>query len=479
MVHDLVIRGGHVLTGAGDFIGDVAVTGGKISALGRGLEGREVLDAAGHYVLPGAIDGHVHMRTERDTFCYDDTFETGSRAAAFGGVTTIIDQVQAEPGRTLEEELDTRMALAEGLSSVDFAFHMNIREPIEARLTEIDRIFERGLTSFKWFMAIPGWAVPDDFLLRGMFEVARRGGLSVIHAENQGVITEMRRRAAAEGRRAMAEFTRSYPPGAEAAAIALAVAMTEATGGRSLVFHNTCAEGVAAIRAGKERGVEVHGEACLAWLTHTDEVYRGDQVAALPFLVTPPIRDADHQAALWRGLRLGDLDIISTDHAAVWMRPEAEARAVAAGFGLDVAAQPAGPDTPHDAEGNRLMPVLPPGGLETRLAIIHSEGVLNGRLSLARWVETCCTAPARLFDLHEKGHLLPGYDADIVVFDPAAPHRYNVDNLHSATDHSVWEGWQVRGRVETVFLRGERLVEGTNFVGRPGGGRFLARRARG
>lgn len=477
-MHDLVIRGGRVLTGSGEFFGDVAVDGEKVSALGQGLEGRKIVDATGRMVLPGAIDGHVHMRTERPSFCYDDTFESGSVAAAFGGVTTMIDQVQAEPGQSLESELDTRMALADGISSVDFTFHMNIREPAEERLAEVDRIFARGITSFKWFMAIPGWAVPDDFLLRGMFEVAERGGLSVIHAENQGVITELRRRAAAAGQRNMKRFTRNYPASAEASAIALAVAMTEAAGGRSLIFHNTCAEGVAAIRVGKERGVQVYGEACLGWLTHTDDVYRGDQVAALPFLVTPPIRDAGHQAALWRGLRLGDLDIVSTDHAAMRLLPETKARALASeSFGLDVEASPEGPATLRDANGNRLMPALPPGGLETRLPLVYSEGVLRDRLSLARWVETCCTVPAEIFGLSEKGKLLPGYDADIVVFDPEATHCYSVNGLHSNTDYSVWDGWNVQGRVEKTILRGQIIVDGDAFVGRSGGGRFVERRA--
>ncbi len=475
-MYDLVIRGGRVLTGAGEFFGDVAIDGEKISALGQGLEGHKIVDAKGHIVLPGAIDGHVHMRTERPSFCYDDTFETGSVAAAFGGVTTMIDQVQAEPGKSLESELDTRMALADGLSSVDFAFHMNIREPLETRLAEIDRIFTRGITSFKWFMAIPGWSVPDDFLLRGMFEVAKRGGLSVIHAENQGVISEMRRRAAAAGERRMEQFTRSYPASAEAAAIALAVAMTEVAGGRSLIFHNTCTEGVAAIRAGKERGVRIHGEACLGWLTHTDDVYRGDQVAALPFLVTPPIRDAGHQASLWRGLNLGDLDIVSTDHAAMRLLSEAKARALASeGFGLDVDAPPETSLMLRDADGNRLMPALPPGGLETRLPLVYSEGVLRGRISLERWVETCCTAPAEIFGLSEKGKLLPGFDADIVIFDPEARHRYSVERLHSNTDYSVWDGWEVQGRVEKTFLRGQLLVDGDRFVGQAAEGRFVPR----
>jgi dihydropyrimidinase len=477
MQFDLVISGGRVFAGGGSFTGDVAVTGERIAALGTGLapHARQVIDATGRFVIPGAIDGHVHMRTEREAFCYDDTFETGSVAAAFGGTTTIIDQVQAEYGCTLNEEVDTRMALAEGLSAVDFGFHMNIREPVEARIEEIPSIMQRGLSSFKWFMAIPGWGVPDDYLLRGMYAAAELGALNIVHAENLGTILEKRRRHAAAGMRDMRRFTETYPSSTEGAAIALALGMAEEADSRLLVFHNTCREGVAAIRAAKERGVRAFGEAGLAWLTHTDAVYQGDQVAALPFLLTPPVRDAQHQAALWGGLRVGDLDIVSTDHAAVRLRPEAEARAVADGFGVDVAAQPEGPETLRDAQGRRVMPVLPPGGVETRLPMVYSEGVLRGRLSLERWVEVCCTRPAEIFDLPQKGRLHPGCDADIVVFDPQAEYTYGLDMLHSNTDYSVWEGWPGKGRAEKVFSRGRMIVDGTDWLGAPDHGRFLKR----
>ncbi len=475
MAHDLVISGGRVVTGAGRFDGDVAVQDGRVVALGHGLEGQEKVEAAGRLVLPGAVDGHVHMRTERDSFCYDDTFATGSIAAAFGGTTTIIDQIQAEPDRTLAEEFDTRMALAEGQCAVDFAFHMNIRSSDPARLAEIPEIVSRGIPSFKWFMAIPGWVVPDETLQRGMIEVAAYGGLNIVHAENMGTITALRQRKAETGDRDMRRFPSAYPAATEAAACELALGMAEAAGGRILLFHQTCTEGVSAIRRAKERGVAAFGEAGLAWLTHDASIYEGHQVAALPFLLTPPVRGLEHQAALWRGLRLGDLDIVSTDHAAVRMVPEDAAREIAASFGVDVEAGPEGPDTPRDARGRRLMPVLPPGNVETRFPLIHSEGVAKGRLSLERWVKVCCTAPADLFDLPQKGRLLPGCDADIVIFDPAAQVTYTTKKLHSNTDYSVWDGWDCQGRVDMVFSRGRRIVDGEAYLGQADHGRYLAR----
>ena len=477
MVFDLVIADGDVVTGAGRFRGDVGVADGRIAALGVGLQGRERVEARGRLVVPGAVDGHVHMRTERPSFCYDDTFATGSVAAAFGGTTTIIDQVQVEPGQPLVRDLDMRMALAEGASAVDFAFHMNIRAHNPDVLAEIPDIVARGIPSFKWFMAIPGWNVPDEILQRGMIEVGAHGGLNIVHAETLGVITELRRRKAAAGDRDMRRFPSAYPAGAEAAAVALSLAMAETAGSRILLFHQTCAEGVAAIRAAKDRGVAAHGEAGLAWLTHDDSVYAGDQVAALPFLLTPPVRGPAHRAALWQGLARGDLDIVSTDHAAVRMVPEEAARAIADGFGVDVVAGPERPDTPRDAAGNRLMPVLPPGNVETRFPLIHSEGVATGRLSPERWVEVCCSAPADLFDLPRKGRLLPGCDADIVVFDPDRTVTYATDRLHSNTDYSVWNGWKCRGGVDMVFSRGRKIVDGDDWLGAADHGRYLHRTA--
>ncbi|MEZ5778619.1 MAG: amidohydrolase family protein [Paracoccaceae bacterium] len=471
-MYDLVIKNGRVLTGQGEFTGDVAVSGGTIATLGTGLSGNTEVDATGKLVIPGAIDGHVHMRTERKSFCYDETFATGSVAAAFGGTTTIIDQIQVEPGKTLGQSLDARLREAEGQSCVDFAFHMNIREELQERLDEIPAIMKRGITSFKWFMAIPGWHVSDEFLMRGMLELGDRGALSIVHAENHGVLGAMRRRTPT---RTMPQFTDNHPAPAEAAAIALAMAMAEMAGCRTLVFHNTCREGIAAIRAAKARGVKAFGEVCLAWLTHNDEIYSGDPIAAMPFLVTPPIRGADEQAALWSALGAGDLDIVSTDHTVMRQVPEEKALELAGYFGLKIDVPPADDRTPRDAAGNRLMPLLPPGGVETRLPLVHSLGVGGGHLDLARWVEVCCTAPARLFDLRTKGHLLPGYDADIVVFDPAAEHTYSVSNLHSNTDYSVWEGRKSKGKVEKTFSRGKLIVDGDRFLGSGDHGKYLHR----
>jgi dihydropyrimidinase len=214
----------------------------------------------------------------------------------------------------------------------------------------------------------------------------------------------------------------------------------------------------------------------LAYLTHTDKIYGGDPIEALPFLVTPPIRDATHQQALWNGLARGDLDIVSTDHTAMRLVPEAQALEMAGYFGLKIDVPPASASTRRDAAGNRLMPLLPPGGVETRLPLTFSLGVGGGHFDVHRWVEVCCSGPARLFDLHGKGQILPGYDADIVIFDPEAEHVFSVGNMHSNTDYSVWEGWKTKGKVEKTFSRGRLIVDGNHFIGNSDHGKYLHRK---
>lgn len=474
MTYDFVIKNGRVITSGTDFIGDVAVKGEKIEALGNGLVGSNEIDAAGMLVIPGAIDGHVHIRTERPSWVYDETFSSASMAAAFGGTTTMIDQVQAEYGRTLNEELNTRLELARGQTAIDYTFHMNIREPNPERIEEIASIFDCGITNFKWFMAIDGWRVPDDFLLRGMFEVASHGGLSIIHAENFGTIEEMNRRFNKIGRTSIQEFPSRYPSQAEGAAVTLAIAMAEISGCRTLVVHNTCIEGVEAIRAAKARGVKAYGELGLAWAMFTDEVYMGDPVSALPFLLTPPIRNENHQRRLWQGLAQGDLDIVSTDHTAMWMAPKDKALAFVASFGIQIPEDGIIP-TGTDENGNPLLPMLPPGGLELRLPMIYSSGVGEGWFDVHRWVEVCCSNPAKIFNLSTKGHLLPGYDADIVIFNPDKEVIVSIENLHSNTDYSAFEGYKVRGTVEKTFSRGKVIVDGRDFVGQLDHGKFIHR----
>ena len=429
---------------------DVAVDGERIAALGSGLHGRREIDARGLYVLPGAIDGHVHMRTERPRWVYDDTFATGSVAAAFGGVTTFIDQAQVEPGTSLVDGLEGRLAEAEGQCVVDYGIHVNLREASRERIAEIPEIVARGCPSLKLFMAYEEFRLPDPLILAAMQALARAGGSAIVHAENQDLIDELARGLAAEGRTDRRSQALAHHPVLEGEAVHRALAMASVAGVPLLVFHLTAAEAVRELEAARARGQEVYGEVCLPYLLLDEEAY--DVPVTGPALPTgPPLRSPEHIGALWDALGRGAIDIVSTDH---------------------------GPRRSERSGDGEIT--IPPGtsGLEVRLALVHAFGVRTGRLSLERWVDACCTRPAEVFGLTRKGRLEPGYDADIVLFDPERRVRLAAADLHSDVDHSTYEGWEVTGAPVTTIVRGEVVVADGELHVEPGHGRFAAREAR-
>ena len=301
-------------------------------------------------MLPGAIDAHVHMRTERPEHVYDDTFETGTTAAAFGGVTTIIDQVQVEPGLSLNEGLDRRLEEAGGQSLIDYAFHMNPREANDAYLAEIPEIAARGIPSFKFFMVYDGFRVPDRFIFAAMQEVAALDGIALVHAENDEIIEELLRQNARAGRTARQHNASARPTAMEGEAVYRALAMAEVAGASALIFHLTAAEAVREVRNARARGQVAHGEACLTYLL-LDPSALDDPVSGTALDFSPPLRPVEHRDALWAGLADGTIDIVSTDHG-----PRRRVRG---------------------ADGALFTP---PGtaGIEVRLALMHTHGVLRG-----------------------------------------------------------------------------------------------------
>ena len=447
-MYDLVIKNGLVVTAEHEYVADVAVQGERIAAIGLDLPGRRELDADGLYVLPGAIDGHVHMRTDRREFIYDDTFETGSTAAAFGGVTTMVDQAQVEPGTSLRDGLAARMAEAEGRSLIDYGFHVNPREPDYDQLSDFAAIAEGGCPSFKFFMVYDGFRVPDGYIFAAMQEVARLGGLAIVHAENEEIIAEILRQNVVAGRLGGAWNATARPPEMEGEAVHRTLALAKVAGARTLIFHVTAADAVRELGAARGRGQDALGEACLTYLVHGPEALE-DPVSGTAFDFSPPLRDAGHRDALWAALADGTIDIVSTDHG-----PRRRLR------------HPDGSLT------------TPPGtsGIEVRLALVHTLGVLTGRLSRSRWVDVCCTRPADVFGLSGKGRLQPGHDADIVLFDPARRLALSADTLHSAIDYSTYDGLEAVGFPVTTIARGEILVHDGELLAEPGRGRFAARR---
>jgi dihydropyrimidinase len=448
MTFDLVVRGGRVVTAHEQYVADIGVADGRIATIGSGLRGLREIDASGKLVIPGAIDGHVHMRTERPTSVYDDDWDTGTIAAAHGGVTTIVDQAQVEPGSTLREGVDRRLAEAAGKAVVDYGLHVNLREPRRERIAELEALVARGMPSFKFYMTYDTYKLPDDVLFAGMQEVARLGGLAIVHAENDVLIAELERQNAAAGLTGARANAAARPPELEGEAVHRCLAMARVAGARTLIFHVTAADAARELAAAKERGQIVYGEAVLHYLMLTIDA-ADEPVSGTALDIGPPLRDDAHRRSLWEALRRGTLDIISTDHG-----PRRRVRR---------------------ADGTLETP---PGtsGIEVRLALSHTFGVRAGRISPERWVDVCCTRPAQVFGLARKGRILPGYDADLVVFDPERRVTLSHTNLHSNIDHSTYEGVEVVGYPVVTVARGDVVVEDGELQVAPGRGRFVERR---
>ena len=447
MTYDLVVRGGRVVTTHEDYIADVAVQGDTIVAIGSQLRGTREIDASGKLVIPGAIDGHVHMRTERPSDVYDDDWDTGTVAAAFGGVTAIVDQAQVEPGLSLREGVDRRLAEAEGRCVVDYGLHVNLREANIERISEFEELARRGMPSFKFYMTYDTYKVPDDVLFVAMQEVARLGGLVIVHAENDVMIAELMRQNAAAGRSGLRANAAARPPELEGEAVHRTLAMARVAGARTLIYHVTASDAVREIAAAKSRGQIAFGEGALTYLMlNIDAV--DDPISGTAFDLSPPLRDEEHRRSLWAGLASGALDIISTDH---------------------------GPRRLIRREDGSVT--TPPGtsGIEVRLPLAYTFGVRDGHFSMHRWVELCCSRPAAIFGLTRKGRILPGYDADLVVFDPERSVTLSAANLHSNVDHSTYEGVEVKGYPVVTISRGEVLVEDGTLQVEPGRGRFVER----
>jgi dihydropyrimidinase len=448
LAYDLVVTGGLVVTAEQTFVADVAVHGERIAAVGRGLRGRVELDARGLYVLPGAVDGHVHLDdptfppyAERTA----DSFAVGTRAAAFGGVTTVVDFAQPAVGQPLLDGLDRRLGDAAGEAVIDYGLHLNLRDPDPARSDEIPAVVGRGVPSFKLYLAYEGYRLPDAAIFRSMEAIATEGGLAVLHAENDDVIVELSRRLTAEGRTGPQWLADACPPEAEAEAVHRAIALARIARSRLLVFHLSCREAAAEVAHAKKRGQQVAAEVTSHGLVLDRSALAAGDLRAQSLAVRPPLREAGHREALWDALAAGTIDVVESDHCPRVPR-----------------------ETSHPAGVS---------GIETRLALMHTFGVVTGRIDLARWVDACCTGPARLFGLDRKGRLSPGCDADIVLFDPARRVTLSVDTLHSALPFASYEGITVRGFPVTTISRGEVIVSHGEFRGSPGRGRFVERGA--
>ncbi len=459
-----LITGGTVVTAADTYRGDVLIDGEKIAMIGKGLKvaGAKKIDATGKYLIPGGIDVHTHMELPfGGTFASDD-FETGTRAAAFGGTTTIVDFAVQGFGEPLRKARDAWLRKAEGKAVVDYGFHLIVRDVSDKVLREMDTMVKEGISSFKLFMAYPGvFMVDDAAIFKALSRTGENGGLICMHAENGGVIDVLVKRALAQKKTTPKWHALTRPPEAEGEATGRAFKLAEMAGGVPLyIVHLSAAQALEQVRLFRDRGLPAYAETCPQYLFLSVENYDEPGFAGAKYVMSPPLREKWHQEELWKGLARNDLQVVSTDHCPFCMKE---------GFqGL-----------PKQKElGIGDFSKIPNGapGVETRLVLLYDGGVLRKRITVNRWVELTATTPAKLMGLFpRKGTIAVGSDADIIVWDPKATQILSAKTHHMRVDYNPYEGRKVKGKASVVISRGDVIVAQDKFLGKKGRGKFLKR----
>jgi dihydropyrimidinase len=423
-----------------------------------------VVDASGLLVLPGGIDAHTHLDMPFGGTYSADDFETGTRAAAIGGTTTIVDFAIQARGTKMRTALDTWWKKAEGKACIDYGLHMIITDLPDAGLEDMDDMVREGVASFKLFMAYPNVLMVDDAtIFKAMRQTAKNGALICMHAENGSVIDVIVQQALAEGKTAPIYHALTRPTVAEAEAVNRAIAMAEIAGVPVYIVHLSSEDALNQVREARDRGLPAFAETCPQYLLLSleDNMLNDDMTdkgwEGAKYVFTPPLREKRNQAKLWDGLRKDNLQVVSTDHCPFCFEDQ-------------------------KALGKDDFTKIPNGGpgIENRLQLLHHHGVGLGNLSLQRFVELVSTAPARIFGMYpKKGALAPGSDADIVLWDENADHTISAATHHMRVDYSMFEGFRVKGNARDVYSRGELIVSRGNFIGHPGRGQYLRREARG
>jgi len=445
----ILIKNGRIITATDDYFADVFVDGEKVALIGKDLDVKadEVFDASGKLVLPGGIDAHTHFDLPFGGTSSNDDFNTGTKAAAHGGTTTIIDFAVQTKGKSTIEGLDTWHAKAEGKATIDYGFHMIVTDMPDERLPEMGRLAEEGVTSYKLFMAYPGVMYVDDGTLYRAFRQAGDNGTRIcMHAENGIVIDEIIKEAA---------LTR--PTRMEAEGVHRAIAIAEVAKVPLYIVHLSCSDALDEVKRARSRGVDVTAETCPQYLLLDDSYYDREGFEGAKWVMTPALRETWNQDVLWKGLEMGHLANVATDHCPFCMKGQKDL-------------------------GHGDFRKIPNGapGVENRLSLMYHFGVGQGRISLNRFVELTSTAAAKTFGLFpKKGTIAVGSDADIVVFDPERKETISVNNEfthHMNVDYSAYEGFEVQGWSEVVLSRGRVICNDGKLV-TEGGGQFI-RRAR-
>jgi dihydropyrimidinase len=459
-----LIKGGTVITATEKMEADVLVDGGKVVALlGREhtVAADETIDAAGKYVMPGGIDVHTHMELPFGGTFAADTFETGTRAAAWGGTTTIVDFAVQTKGECAMDGFEAWMRKAEGNCAIDYGFHMITGDINEQTLKEMQMLLDEGVSSFKMFMAYPGVFYSDDGeILRAMQKGAEIGATICMHAENGIAIDVLVEQALQRGETDPIYHGVVRKSILEGEAAHRAIKLAELTGVPLYIVHLSAKEALDAVIQARDEGRNVFAETCPQYLfLSLDDMGNGFEGAK--YVASPPLRDiADgHQERLWQGLRTNDLQVVSTDHCPFCMGEHPQ-------FGTQ---KQLGAD-----DFSKIPNGMP--GVENRFGLIYNGGVAEGRISVNRFVEIVATTPARMFGMYpQKGTIAVGSDADIVVFDPKAKTVVSAKTHHMNVDYSAYEGYELAGKVDTVLSRGKTIIANDEYLGSAGDGQYLRR----
>jgi dihydropyrimidinase len=453
-----LIKNGRIVTAVDDYYADIFIDGETITCIGKKLDmpADKVIDAKDRLVIPGGIDPHTHMDMPFGGTTSADDFQSGTAAAAHGGTTTIIDFAIQQKGGSIMKALDTWHEKASGKASIDYSFHMIVTDLSHGdAVTEMRRLMkDEGVLSCKLFMAYPGVLLVDDAtIFRAMTIAGDHGGLICMHAENGVVINEIVARALAEGKTAPKYHALTRPTKAEAEGVNRAIAIAEMAGSPVYIVHLSCYDALKKVKEARDLGVPVFAETCPQYLFLDLSYYDKPNFEGAKYVMTPPLREKWNQEELWTGLRMNDLQVVSTDHCPFCMKDQKQL-------------------------GKDDFTKIPNGGpgVENRMSLVYNGGVAAGRISVNRFVEITSTSAAKIFGLFpKKGTIAVGSDADIVIFDPSKKMTLSSSTHHMKVDYNCYEGMEVTGVTETVLSRGQLVIEKGKYVGKAGSGQFIKR----
>ena len=455
----ILIKNGRIITAVDDYMGDVFIENETITHIGKSLdmEADEILDASGKYLFPGGLDPHTHLDMPFGGTVSADDFETGTRAAAHGGTTTLVDFAIQTKGQSTLEALDTWHAKAEGKTAIDYGFHMIVTDLEDDRVHEMKMLADEGVTSYKLFMAYPGVLYVDDgTIYRAMRKAGENGTVVCMHAENGIVIDEIVKRALAEGKTEPKYHALTRPTRMEAEGVHRAISIAEVANVPVYIVHLSSSDALEQVMLARNRGVHAFAETCPQYLFLDHSYYEQEGFEGAKYVMTPALREKWNQDELWKGLKFGDLQSISTDHCPFCFKDQKT-------LGIDDFSK------------------IPNGGpgVENRMSLVFNGGVNSGRISLNKFVELTSTAAAKTFGLFpKKGTIAVNSDADIVIFDPNRKETISVDNScthHMRVDYNAYEGFEVTGFTETVLSRGKIIIKDCEYMGKKGDGQFLKR----